>query len=391
MTMRSMLTVGLLVGAAAVFYAADTPKLPPPFATPSVRNTPRVIPQPAGAKLNVPAGFTMEIWAEGFKTPRIMVLGPSNEIILSDAARTGGGVFVLTNNGKNRKALIENLSRPYGLALNGGFLYVSMPESVMRYKYDSKAMTATDGQETISYKGFGTGHWTRALLFDRAGKKLYVGVGSGSNVSTGEDPKRAAVNVYNVDGTGHEIFASGLRNPTSLRWYPGSDTLWAAVQERDELGDDLVPDFFTHVQKGAFYGWPYAYTGPNEDPRNNGQKPDLVAKTIAGDVQLGAHVAVLDFQFYTGNMFPAEYKNGAFLALHGSWNRSKRVGQSIGFVPFKDGKPSGPMKEVVTGWMLSPDSPEVWGRPVGILQLPDGSLLVSEDGNSRIWRLSYKK
>ena len=386
-----MLIVGLLVGAAAVFYAADAPKLPPPFATPSVRNTPRVIPQPAGAKLNVPAGFTMEIWAEGFKTPRIMVLGPSNEIILSDAARTGGGVFVLTNNGKNRKTLVENLSRPYGLALNGGFLYVGMPESIMRYKYDSKAMTATDGQEIVSYKGFGAGHWTRSLLFDRSGRKLYVGVGSGSNVSPGEDPKRAAVNVYNADGTGPEIFASGLRNPTSLRWYPGSDTLWAAVQERDELGDDLVPDFFTHVQKGAFYGWPYAYTGPNEDPRNKGQKPDLVAKTIAGDVQLGAHVAVLDFQFYTGSMFPAEYKNGAFLALHGSWNRSKRVGQSIAFVPFKDGKPSGPVKEVVSGWMLSPDSPEVWGRPVGILQLPDGSLLVSEDGNSRIWRLSYKK
>jgi glucose/arabinose dehydrogenase len=266
-----------------------------------------------------------------------------------------------------------------------------MPESVMRYKYDSKAMTATEGAEVVSLKGFATGHWTRSLLFDRGGKKLYVAVGSGSNVSPGEDPRRAAINVYNPDGSGHEIFAAGLRNPTSLHWYPDSDTLWAAVQERDELGDDLVPDYFTHVQKGAFYGWPYAYTGPNEDPRNKGQKPDLVAKTIAGDVQLGAHVAVLDFAFYTGNMFPAEYSNGAFLALHGSWNRSKRVGQSIAFVPFKDGKPTGPVKEIVTGWMLDPDAPEVWGRPVGILQLPDGSLLVSEDGNSRIWRLSYKK
>lgn len=390
MGMRLMLTVGLVLGVAAAVHAADPPKLPPPFATPSVRNSPRVIPQPAGAKLNIPAGFNMEIWAEGFKTPRIMILGPSNEVILADSHRTGG-IYVLTNNGKDRKPLIENLSRPYGLALNGGNLYVGMPESVMRYKYDPKAMAATEGAEVVSLKGFGTGHWTRSLLFDRAGKKLYVAVGSGSNVSTGEDPRRAAVNVYNPDGSGHEIFASGLRNPTSLHWYPNSDTLWAAVQERDELGDDLVPDYFTHVQKGAFYGWPYAYTGPNEDPRNKGQKPDLVAKTVAGDVQLGSHVAVLDFAFYTGNMFPAEYRNGAFLALHGSWNRSKRVGQSIGFVPFKDGKPSGPMKEIVTGWMAGPDSPEVWGRPVGILQLPDGSLLISEDGNNRIWRLSHKK
>lgn len=390
MGMRLMLTVGLVLGIGAAVHAADPPKLPAPFATPSVRNSPRVIPQPAGAKLNLPAGFHMDIWAEGFKTPRIMILGPSREVILADANRAGG-VYVLTNDGKDRKPLVENLSRPFGLALNGGFLYVGMPESVMRYKYDPKAMTATEGTEVVSLKGFGTGHWTRSLLFDRAGKKLYVAVGSGSNVSPGEDPKRAAVNVYNPDGSGHEIYASGLRNPTSLHWYPNSDTLWATVQERDELGDDLVPDYFTSVKKGAFYGWPFAYTGPNEDPRNKGQKPDLVAKTIAGDVQLGAHVAVLDFAFYTGNMFPAEYRNGAFLALHGSWNRSKRVGQSIAFVPFKDGKPSGPMKEIITGWMVGPESPEVWGRPVGILQMPDGSLLISEDGNNRIWRLSYKK
>jgi glucose/arabinose dehydrogenase len=388
---RLMLIVGLLVGAVAVFYAADNPKLPAPFATPSVRNSPRVVPQPANSKLNVPAGFSMDVWAEGFKAPRIMMLGPGNEILLADAARSGGAVYVLTNNGKDRKPLIENLSRPFGLALNGGYLYLGMPESVMRYKYDSKAMTATDGQEVVSLKGFGAGHWTRSLLFDRAGKKLYVAVGSGSNVSPGEDPRRAAINVYNPDGSGHEIYASGTRNPTSLHWYPGTDTLWAAVQERDELGDDLVPDYLTHIEKGAFYGWPFAYTGPNEDPRNKGQKPDLVAKTIAGDIQLGAHVAVIDFAFYTGNQFPAEYKNGAFVALHGSWNRSKRVGQSIAFVPFANGKPSGPMKELVSGWMLSPDSPDVWGRPVGILQMTDGSLLISEDGNNRIWRLSYKK
>ena len=175
-----------------------------------------------------------------------------------------------------------------------------------------------------------------------------------------------------------------------LGWYPGTDALWAATQERDALGDDLVPDYFTRVHQGAFYGWPYAYIGPHEDPRNKGLAPQLVQKTVVPDVLLGSHVAVLDMIFYTGKQFPAEYRGGAFLALHGSWNRAKRVGQSVAFLPFKDGKPAGPLREVLTGWMLSPDEREVWGRPVGLLQLPDGSLLISDDGGNKIWHLSYK-
>jgi glucose/arabinose dehydrogenase len=348
-----------------------------------------VIPQPEGARLNVPAGFHAEVWAEGFQLPRFMLLGPGGEVLVSDSARGGAGtVWVIQ--GKERKKLIEGLSQPYGLAFANGYLYVGEPTSVKRYKYDAKALTAGAGEEVISLNGLGSGHWTRTLLFNRGNSKLYVGVGSASNVSPGEDPRRAAINVYNPDGSGHEIYASGTRNPTALHWYPNTDTLWAAVQERDLLGDDLVDDYFTHIERGAFYGWPYAYTGPHEDPRNKGQRPDLVAKTVAGDVQLGAHVAVLEFLFYTGTQFPQEYRGGAFLALHGSWNRSKRVGQSVAFIPFKDGKPSGPMKEVLTGWMISPDEREVWGRPVGLLVLPDGSLLISDDGGKKIWRLSYK-
>ncbi|MBZ5726324.1 MAG: PQQ-dependent sugar dehydrogenase [Acidobacteriia bacterium] len=379
----------MLVAAAALFYAADGPQLPPPYATKAVSNGPKVIPKPAGATLRVPAGFHAEVWAEGFERPRFMMLGPSNEILLADAAnRPNGAVYVFTK-GSERKKLIAGLYQPYGLAWLNGYLYVGESDSVKRYQYDSKAMTAGPGEEVVSLKGIDTHHWTRSLLFDRAGKKLYVGVGSGSNSSPGEDPRRAAINRYNVDGSGHEIFAAGTRNPIGMRWYPGTDTLWAAVQERDNLGDDLVPDYFTHIQQGAFYGWPYAYIGPHEDPTNKGLAPDLVAKTIAPDVLLGAHVAVLDFLFYTGKQFPAEYQGGAFLAFHGSWNRAKRVGQSIGFIPFKDGKPSGALREVLTGWMLSPDEREVWGRPVGLLQLPDGSLLISEDGNKKIWHLSY--
>src|SRR5436189_4830634 len=239
-------------------------------------------------------------------------------------------------------------------------------------------MTVGTGEEVLSTKTFDKGHWTRSVLFDRAGQKMYVGIGSGSNVDAGENPMRAAINRFNPDGTSMEVFAAGTRNPIGLHWYPGTNTLWAAVQERDLLGDDLVPDYLTHVQQGGFYGWPYAYIGPHEDPRRKGEKPDLVKKTIVPDVLLGAHVAVIDFEFYTGNQFPKQYQGGAFLALHGSWNRSKRVGQSIAFIPFKNGKPSGPMQQFLTGWMMSPDKQEVWGRPVGLMQMTDGSLLVSE-------------
>jgi glucose/arabinose dehydrogenase len=394
MHLRGILSgAAALIAGSAVFYAQQK-VLPAPFATPSVNNRPQVIPPPPDAKLSTPAGFQVEILQEGFKQPRFMLLGPSNEVLLVDTARGNGrdsnGVVYLLN-GKERKPILQNLNSPYGLAIQNGYLYVGEPESIKRYKYDTKTQTVSGpGQEIVSLKGLGTGHWTRSLLFSRDGKKLFVGHGSGSNVNAGEDPHRAAISSYNPDGTGWEIYASGTRNPIGLHWYPGTDTLWAAVQERDELGDDLVPDYLTHIQKGAFYGWPYAYSGPNEDPRRKGEKPELVSKTIPGDVLLGSHVAVLDFTFYTGKMFPAEYQGGAFIALHGSWNRSKRVGQSIVFMPFKDGKPSGPMKDIVSGWMMGPDSREVWGRPVAVLQLPDGSLLITEDGNNRVWRLSYK-
>ena len=186
------------------------------------------------------------------------------------------------------------LDRPYGLAFWKDYLYVAETTSLKRYKYDRKTMTAGRGEEDVSMKDFGAGHWTRTVLFDRKGEKMYVGVGSRSNVSPGEPERRAAISRYNPDGSGYELFASGTRNPIGLRWYPGTDTLWAAVQERDALGDDLVPDYFTTIQQGGFYGWPFAYIGPNEDPRNKGQRPDLVEKTIVPDVPLQSHVAVLD-------------------------------------------------------------------------------------------------
>jgi glucose/arabinose dehydrogenase len=368
-------------------------KLPPPYATPSSDNRPHVISHPSGAQLQVPHGFEIEEYAGGFDTPRFMYTAPGGEIIVSDSS--AGSVYVLTDKNKSykdpeRKKILDGLDRPYGLAIWKDYLYVGERTSIKRYKYDAKAMTATAGQEIASLKNFTEGHWTRSLLFDSKGEKLYVGIGSGSNVDTGEDPMRAAINRFNPDGSGHEIFASGTRNPIGLHWYPGTNILWVGVQERDALGDDLVPDYFTHVQQGAFYGWPYAYAGPHEEPRHKGERPDLVAKTVPGDVLLQSHVAVLDFLFYTGKQFSAEYQGGAFVAMHGSWNRSKRVGYEVSFVPFKDGRPSGPVREFLTGWRISPESRDVWGRPVAIMQLPDGSILVSDDGGHKIWRISYK-
>ena len=367
--------------------------LPAPFATPPANNGPRVVSRPDGAALHVPDGFQIDEYASGFETPRFMLAGPSGEILLSDFT-DHGSVYALVDNGthKNpeRKKIIGGLQLPYGLALWKGYLYVGEMTSVKRYKYDSKTMTAGPGEEVISLKETPKGHVTRSLLFDRKGEKLYVGVGSRSNVDPGDPPTRAAINRYNPDGSGHELYATGTRNPIGLHWYPGTDTLWAAVQERDGLGDDLVPDYFTHIQQGGFYGWPYAYSGTHEDPRNAGKAPDLVKKTIAGDILVQSHSAVLDFAFYTGKQFPKEYQGGAFIAFHGSWNRAQRTGYEIAFVPFKDGKPSGPVRDFLTGWLLSPDSRNVWGRPVGVFVLPDGSLLVTDDGGKKIWRISYK-
>jgi glucose/arabinose dehydrogenase len=391
------LAYGLLfaVAAAVGWQLPSNPSaLPAPFATPAVKNYPQVVAKPASGQLHYPSGFRVEEWAKGFSTPRYLLQGRKNEIILADSGSRDPGsaegvIYVFPEGDRwRRKALIRGLNRPYGLELDEKYLYVSEPEAVMRYPYDSRKLTAGRGEQIISLKGFTQDHWTRSLLFDRAHQKLYVGVGSGANVETGEDPRRAAINRYNADGSDHELFATGTRNPIGLHWYPDSDILWAAVQERDDLGDDLVPDFFTHIEQGAFYGWPYAYIGPHPEPRV-AQRPDLVAKTKTPDVLLGSHVAVLDFVFYTGQQFPPEYRGGAFLAMHGSWNRSRRDGYEVAFVPFANGKPSGPPRDFITGWMISPNEKDVWGRPVAVFQMKDGSLLVTDDGGKKIWHVSY--
>ena len=363
------------------------PQLPAPNLAPAVANPPKIVPQPDGVSIKLPKGFTIEEYASGFTRPRFMALGPSNEILLSDYI-ANGAIYVL--NGKDRKKLIEGLDRPYGIAVWKDYVYVAEATAVKRYKYDAKAMTAGPAEEIVSLKGTAMGHITRTLAFDRAGAKLYVAIGSSANLVTGDPEFRAAINRYNPDGTGHEVYAGGLRNPVGLRFFPGTDNLWVTVEERDGLGDGLVPDFFTSVRKGGFYGWPYAYIGAHKEPRIAEDHKDLIDSTIVPDVILQPHTAVLDFLFYTGKQFPAEYRNGAFLANHGSSGSATRLGYSLTFVPFKNGKPAGPVRDFASGWMLAPDKAEVWGRPVALLQMPDGSLLLSDDGAKKLWRISYK-
>lgn len=371
--------------------------LPEPYASKSASNPPRIITRPADAQLEVPRGFIVEDYLSGLASPRFMILGSNNEILLSETYH--GKVYVIQdhdqnkgqNTDKNRikKLLLEDLENPYGLALYKNWLYVAETRAVKRYKYDSEnASVISKGEVVVDMSGLGGGHVTRTIEFDHAAGKFYLSVGSKSNVNAGEPALRAAVSRYNADGSGHEIFATGIRNGVGLR-LDKNNQLWVTAHERDALGDDLVPDYFTSVNQGDFFGWPFAYIGPHEDPGHKNAAPDLVAKTRYPDVLLGAHVGALDFIFYSGDQFPEDYHGGAFVALHGSWNRKEPVGYKLVFIPFRDGKPTAGPQDFLTGWKIASDQNSVWGRPVGLLELPDGSMLVSDDGAGKIWRISY--
>jgi glucose/arabinose dehydrogenase len=259
------------------------------------------------------------------------------------------------------------------------------------YKAGETKITAA-GQKIMDLpEGGYNNHWTRNLLASKDGKTILVTVGSGSNVmehGPENEKRRANILEINPDGTGEKVFASGLRNPIGLAYYPGTTTLWAAVNERDELGDELVPDYITSVKEGGFYGWPYSYYGQNEDPRRKGENPALVAKAIVPDVPMGPHVAALGLTFYDKKAFPAKYQNGAFVGEHGSWNRSQYSGYKVAFVPFEAGKPNGKPEDFLTGFLVGGDSDKAYGRPVGVVTMPDGALLVTDDAGNKVWRVS---
>src|SRR5688572_18221827 len=282
------------------------------------------------------------------------------------------------------------ISAPFGIAFNNGYLYVGNTASLVRYRYSNGDLKPQGEPEKLMNLPAG-GHSTRNILFNRAGNKMYVAVGSQSNNVAGEDCRRAAILEFNPDGSGYRIYASGIRNPVGLALQPGTDIIWTAMNERDNYGDDLVPDYATSVKDGGFYGWPYSYIGKNYDPRFVGSFPDLVNKAIVPDVLLPAHAAALGITFYTGNQFPQRYRNGGFVALHGSWNRSSAAGYKVVFFPMNNGRP-GPIEDFLTGFLTNVGGQGVpierWGRPVGVLVARDGSLLVSDDASNRIWKIS---
>jgi glucose/arabinose dehydrogenase len=398
MMMRSLFQVFvcsvILLFAPALLTAQVThgkkPQLPLPYATKSSANSPDKVSPSQGFLPTVPAGFKVNVFATGFKRPRWLIVAPNHDIFLAD---TGAGEIVVlrdpqnTGGAQSRETFATGLSRPFGIAFHDDYVYVGAMKELVRFKYDPKTSKRLGEAEHLLDLP-GGGHDTRSVVFSKDGKHVFVGVGSESNVSPGEEPIRAAVTICDPDGKNARQFATGLRNPVGLALEPVSGEVWTSVNERDELGDNLPPDYFTSLKDGGFYGWPYSYIGDNVDARVKPQRPDLVAKATVPDVLLGAHVAPLQFAFYTGKQFPESYRGGAFVAEHGSWNRSIRSGYQIAFVAFKDGQPSADPVPFMTGLVPDPSSRNVYGRPVGVTVAPDGSLLVSDDGAAVIYRIS---
>jgi glucose/arabinose dehydrogenase len=369
------------------------PQLPAPYATKSAGNAPNKTKPPAGFLPTVPSGFRVNIFAANFKVPRWLAVAPNGDIFVADM---GAGEIVIlrdpqnTGGAQSRETFADGQRRPFGIAFHDDYVYIGNMKELVRFKYDSKTSKRL-GQAEHLMDMPGGGHDTRSVAFSADGKHLFLSVGSGSNISTGEEPIRAAVTICDPDGKNARQFATGLRNPVGLDIEPVTGEAWVTVNERDELGDNLPPDYLTSIKDGAFYGWPYSYIGDNVDDRVKPQRPDLVARAVVPDVLLGAHVAPLQFAFYNGKQFPESYRGGAFVAEHGSWNRSTRSGYQVAFVAFKNGKPSADPVPFMTGLVPDPTKPDVLGRPVGVAVAPDGSLLVSDDGAGVIYRISVAR
>lgn len=373
--------------------------LPAPFATKSATVRSRVIDWPSGRMPVAPKGFTVSKFADKLDNPRWIYIAPNNDIFVSESSADRITIFRDTNkNGQyeTREIFVKGLNKPFGMLILGNSFYIANTDGLYKYPY-----TATDlkleakGQKILELPAGGyNNHWTRNLLANKSGSKIYVTVGSGSNAGEHgmqHEVRRACILEINPDGSGEKIYASGLRNPVGVDWNPENGELWTAVNERDELGDELVPDYITSVKENGFYGWPYSYFGNIPDPRLKGQGRDLAAKAIVPDVPVGAHTASLGLAFYDKEAFPADYRNGAFIGQHGSWNRSKISGYKVLFVPFKNGKPSGKPQDFLTGFIADDHGAEVYGRPVAVVVANDGSLLVTDDGSNTIWKVSANK
>jgi glucose/arabinose dehydrogenase len=376
--------------------------LPAPYATESAHNDANVVARPEKAWPQTLPGFRVQLYATGLDEPRKIVTAPNGDLFVAESHANRVSVYRgLNSDGtfEQKEIFATGLKQPFGIAFYPGsanpqYVYVANTDSVVRFPYQNGDLKSRGKSEEIVSDipggGFltGGGHWTRDIVFSPDGSKMYVSVGSHSNVRDDWlEKRRADILVFSPDGKGEQTFAWGIRNPVGLAVNPQTGDIWASVNERDELGDNLPPDYITRVVPGGFYGWPWYYIGPNQDPRHKGEHPELKDKVLLPDVLLQAHSASLCITFYTGSQFPSEYRGEAFAAEHGSWNRSKRTGYKIIRVFAPNGKATGEYEDIVTGF-VTPDG-DVWGRPVGVAVAKDGALFFSDDASNSIWRLSY--
>lgn len=404
--------------------AAQDVNLPSPYDTKSVQNFSNVIGWEAGQTPTAPDGFTVSKFADSLDNPRWIYVAPNGDILVAESNTTTGAIKKVKNalagkaksenesssanritlfrdadgDGKyeTRTVFLKGLNQPFGMLVLGDKFYAANTDGVMQYPYTAGATSITgSGKNILSLPAGGyNNHWTRNLLSNKDGSKIFVTVGSGSNVAEHgmkNEIRRANILEINPDGSGERIYAGGLRNPVGMGWAPGTSTLWAAVNERDELGDELVPDYMTSVKEGGFYGWPYSYFGQHEDPRmKDSMRADLVKRALVPDVALGAHTASLGLAFDEASALPGKYKGGAFVGQHGSWNRSQLSGYKVVFVPFKSGKPSGAPEDFLTGFVAGKES-DVHGRPVGVAFAKGGYMLVADDASNTVWEVRPNK
>jgi glucose/arabinose dehydrogenase len=388
-----------------VIHKITVADLPGPRATRAVENPPTMVSRPANAIPEALSGYSVTLYKEGLQNPRLIRTAPNGDLFVAESRP--GLVTVIRGRDASGKAqasetFATGLNRPFGIAFypvgaNPTHVYVANTNSVVRFPYQAGDLKARGPQEVVvaalpSGGAPGAEHWTRDIVFSRDGRKMYVSVGSMTNVDEENNPverDRAVVLEFNPDGTGRRVFASGIRNPVGLAVHPQSGQLWASVNERDGLGDNLVPDYVTRVEEGGFYGWPWFYMGGKQDPRHEGKHPELKATVKTPDVLVQPHSASLQLAFYTGTQFPAEHRGSIFVAQHGSWNKSLRTGYKVIRVPLRDGAPTGEYQDFLTGFVT--DEGQVWGRPVGVAVASDGALLVSDDGLNAIWRVTYAR
>ena len=397
--------------------------LPAPYNTKSVSVFCDVIGWPQDKTPTVPAGFTVTAFAKDLINPRNVYQAANGDVFVVESNTEAKGItkaeVLINGKGKSqrlgtsanrvtllrdtnkdgipdqRSVYLAGLNQPYGVLVMGNDFYVANTDGLWRYPYNpADSIMKSPGKKIVDLPAGGyNNHWTRNIIANKDDSKIFITVGSGSNIAEHgmeNEIRRADVLEVNSDGSGEQVYASGLRNPAGITLQPSTGNLYAVVNERDELGDELVPDYFTSVKQGGFYGWPYSYFGQHEDPRmKDKQRPDMVQKAIVPDVPLGSHVAALGVHFYNGSLFPVKYKNGAFVGEHGSWNRSILSGYKIVFVPFNGGAPGKP-EDFMTGFIADEKEHKVYGRPVNVTVLQDGSLLVADDSGNTIWRVTYK-